>query len=55
MGLKEAIYRIYYFLVRLEYNIKAMTNAEFEALLDDTEITYEQKLYAIYFRFRQAN
>ena len=54
MGLKEAIHGIYYFLVRLEYNIKTMTNAEFEALLNDREITYEQKLYAIYFRFRQA-
>lgn len=43
MGLKEAIHGIYYFLVRLEYNIKTMTNAEFEALLNDREITYEQK------------
>ena len=45
MGLKEAIHEIYYFLVRLEYNIKTMTNAEFEALLNDREIVeliYEQ-------------
>lgn len=52
MTLREAVYGVYYFLALLEYNIKAMTNEEFKTLLNDTEITYEQKLYAIYFRIR---
>nr|DAU29727.1 MAG TPA: hypothetical protein [Caudoviricetes sp.] len=51
MGIHEAIISIWLFLHRLKNKIRALSEQEFNQLLCDNRITYEQKIYLIYFRY----
>lgn len=42
-------YKIYSFLLELKIKIKVMTEDDFIKML--SELDYEQKVYAIYFRY----
>ena len=51
MSIYEAIISIWLFLHRLKSKIRALSEQEFNQLLCDNGITYEQKIYLIYFRY----
>lgn len=46
----KAIADIRAFLILLMYKIKFMSEKDFNKLLSNRELTYEQKIYLIYFR-----
>lgn len=51
MEIYEAFLNVYIFMYRLKGKIKALTEWRFNQLLSDSSITYEQKIYLIYFRY----
>lgn len=51
MKLYEIIKNIRKFLIKLRINIKLLSQEDFEKLLKDTKLDYEQKLYLCYFRY----
>lgn len=51
MMIYEAFFSIFLFLHRLKRNIRSLSESEFEKILYDNGLTYDQKIYLIYFRY----
>lgn len=51
MTVYEIIFSIWLFLLRLKNNVRALSENEFRNMLYDSRLSYEQKIYLIYFRY----
>ena len=51
MTVYEAVISIFLFLHRLKRNIQHLSEREFEKMLYSNDLTYNQKIYLIYFRY----
>ena len=47
----ELVFCIWLFLHRLKIKVLALSENEFNRMLYDDGLTYEQKIYLIYFRY----
>lgn len=47
----EAIFNIWLFLYRLKSKVRALSESEFNRMLYDNDLTYQQKILLIYFRY----
>lgn len=52
MKIREALLYIYIFLLRLEKQIKCLSDYEFNKMLKDNSLDYNQRLYLMYFRYK---
>ncbi len=50
----EMVFSIWLFLHRLKSKVRALSENEFNRMLYDDGLTYEQKIYLIYFRYIQG-
>ncbi len=51
MTVYEAFFSILLFLQRLKSNIRNLSEDEFKQMLYSNDLTYNQKIYLIYFRY----
>ncbi len=51
MTVYEAAFDIFLFLHRLKRNIRSLSEREFERMLYSNDLSYNQKIYLIYFRY----
>lgn len=51
MTVYEAVISIFLFLHRLKRNIRNLSEREFEKMLYSNDLTCNQKIYLIYFRY----
>ena len=49
--MSEILKNLYLFLRRLRLNIKLLSEKDFNNLLKDERLDYEQRLYLVYFRY----
>ena len=49
--MSEILKNLYLFLRRLRLNIKLLSEKDFNNLLKDEILDYEQRLYLVYFRY----
>jgi hypothetical protein len=47
----EMVFTIWLFLHRLKGKVQALSENEFNSMLYSNGLTYEQKIYLIYFRY----
>ena len=47
----EAVNSIFIFMHRCKRNIRNLSEREFEKMLYSNDLTYNQKIYLIYFRY----
>lgn len=47
----EMVFSIWLFLHRLKSKVRVLSENEFNRMLYDDGLTYEQKIYLIYFRY----
>lgn len=51
MRIMEALIYVYIFLIRLKNQIKSLLDYQFNKMLKDNSLDYNQRLYLIYFRY----
>lgn len=51
MTVYEMIFNIWLFVCRLKNKVRALSEDEFNSMLYDERLSYEQKIYLIYFRY----
>lgn len=49
--MSKILNNLYLFLQKLRLNIKLLSEKDFNNLLKDEKLDYEQRLYLIYFRY----